>query len=61
MFDFLLDLLWTAFDVPRYTGKFLVFVFTLGRLHCEDGAATIIGWVFWIAVLIALVVFGLMH
>jgi hypothetical protein len=56
MFEFLLEIIWVVFDVPRYTGKFLVFVFTLGRVQCEDGLATVIGWTFWIGLLIALAI-----
>jgi hypothetical protein len=59
MFDFLLDLLWHLFDIPFYTGKFLVFVFTLGQVHCEDNAARVIGWIFWIVVFVAILVLAI--
>lgn len=49
--DFLLDLVWYFFDIPFYTGKLLVYVFTFGQVHCEDNLARIIGWTFWILVL----------
>jgi hypothetical protein len=58
MLEFLLEIVWVVFDVPRYTGKFLVFIFTLGQVHCEDGAATVIGWIFWITLFIALTIYA---
>jgi hypothetical protein len=58
MLEFVLDLLWLVVDIPFYTGKFLVFVFTLGKVHCEDDAARVIGWIFWIALLIAFAIYA---
>ena len=61
MWEFLLELIWVVFDVPRYTGKILVFVLTLGQVRVEDDAATAIGWIFWIVVAIVLIVLAIRH
>lgn len=36
--------------IPQTTGRAVMYAFTLGRVRCEDGAAEVIGVVFWLLV-----------
>ena len=54
LLDLVFDLLVTT--IPQTTGRVVVYVFTLGQVHCEDRAAEVIGLIFWALVFIAVTV-----
>jgi hypothetical protein len=54
LLDIVFDLLVTT--IPQTTGRVVVYVFTLGQVHCEDRAAEVIGFLFWLLVFIAVTV-----
>ncbi len=36
--------------VPQTTGRAVVYALTFGQVRCEDGVATVVGFVFWVLV-----------
>jgi hypothetical protein len=36
--------------VPQSTGHAVVYALTFGRVRCEEGVATVVGFVFWLLV-----------
>ncbi len=55
MWEFVFELFFET--ITMATGHALVYVFTLGQVRCGDGTAQIIGIVFWILVLLAVIFF----
>jgi|GEM_PF-6321141 hypothetical protein len=50
----MLELLFELFlyTLPQTTGHAVLFVLTFGQVKCDDTTATVLGVLFWIAVLV---------
>jgi hypothetical protein len=50
----MLELLFELFlyTLPQTTGHAVLFVLTFGQVKCDDTTATVLGALFWIAVLV---------
>jgi len=54
----MLELLFELFlyTLPQTTGHAVLFVLTFGQVKCDDTTATVLGALFWIAVLVLVVI-----